>query len=541
MVAKRTTRTSSTTLTPPTDQQRAEVYRHYGLTCPPRYATLRNFDRKTYGGKVAKLAAALGTPLMPWQRYVADTALEIEPATGLVAYRKIGCTVPRQSGKTSLILPVAVHRGMAWQRQRIVYAAQSGTAAREKWEDEHVDALESSVLKPRLRVRKANGREAIIWRKSRSIHGITTNTAKAGHGKTLDLGLADEYFAQVDHRLDAAWSPAMITRENAQRWWFSTAGTSASIPLNEERERGRLLVAGDEPTRTAYFEWSAADGADYRLPPTWRSCMPALCPTPGPCRCSPHWRHTVTEDSVRAELESLDLAEFLRAYMNWTREDDEVEADPLVPTVEAWNLLADNKSRITGGKVFAVDITPKRDHAAIGVAGGRTDGLRHVELSKHDRIDQRRRSRDDLDTDWLMPTIVRMHAEHDPIAWVVDEKGPSATLLEPMRKAGITRIDREKPHRGGVWVPTVAELGAACGSLMDAVRLGTLVHPDEPRLIEAIAGARTRPLGDGAFAWGRKVGTSDISPLVAITLALAGFERWQLDYDVADSFGLERG
>jgi hypothetical protein len=40
-----------------------------------------------------------GTPLMPWQRYVADVALEIDPETGLLAYRGVDVTVPRQSGR----------------------------------------------------------------------------------------------------------------------------------------------------------------------------------------------------------------------------------------------------------------------------------------------------------------------------------------------------------------------------------------------------------------------------------------------------------
>lgn len=88
------------------------LYEHYGLTCPPRWGTMRDFSRQTYGGKVAKIAKALGTPLMPWQRYVADTALEIDPETGLLANRGADTTVPRQSGKTSLILPAAIWRGL---------------------------------------------------------------------------------------------------------------------------------------------------------------------------------------------------------------------------------------------------------------------------------------------------------------------------------------------------------------------------------------------------------------------------------------------
>lgn len=515
------------------DRRRAEIYASYGLTCPPRYATLRNPDRPTYGGKVARIAAKLGTPLMPWQRYVADTALEIDPATGTFAYRKVGCTVPRQSGKTSLILPVACHRGMAWQSQRIRYAAQSGTEARQKWEDDQIPLLEAAKFVPqRCRIRKANGREAIIWRATGSIHSLHNNTEKSGHGKTLHLGLLDEYFAQVDYRISAAWSPAMITVESAQSWWFSTAGTSKSVPMNTDRERGRKLAESGAPTRTAYFDWSAPEGADYTDPRVWLGCMPALCPRP-PCRCSPHWRHTVTIDTLRAELEDAQgdaalLAEWLRAYMNWTLEDDDVEADPNVPTLAEWDLLADDRAPSGDVLAIGVDVTPLRDHAAIVAVGdGPDDGTPRLVVLDHGE-----------GVAWLMRRILELRDELKPVAWVIDEKSGANTLLQPMEQAGLTRMGKD-PHRGGVWVPTVPELGAACASFTDTVRAGGLVHLGQDEMTLALAGARTRPIGDGSWAWGRKIASSDISPLVSGSLALAAFTRFRHlafdNYDAADN------
>ena len=96
------------------------------LTCPPRFSTPRHPDRDTMGPQVAKVAQALGTPLMPWQQHVADVALEIDPETGRLAYRELVLTVPRQSGKTTLILALAVHRAIGFgQPQRITYTAQT--------------------------------------------------------------------------------------------------------------------------------------------------------------------------------------------------------------------------------------------------------------------------------------------------------------------------------------------------------------------------------------------------------------------------------
>src|SRR5262245_9995567 len=137
------------------------------LDCPPRWATRRRPDRQTLGPRVAEVAELLGTPLMPWQRHVVDVALEVDPDTGLLVYREIDLTVPRQSGKTFLLLAVMIHRALGFgqrQRQRILYTAQTRNDARRKWEDEHVQVLQRSPLRNRFTVRKSNGAEAIRWR-----------------------------------------------------------------------------------------------------------------------------------------------------------------------------------------------------------------------------------------------------------------------------------------------------------------------------------------------------------------------------------------
>ena len=53
-----------------------------GLHCLPRWGTPRRLERASLGPRVAEVAAKLGTPLMPWQQYVADVALEVDPKTG---------------------------------------------------------------------------------------------------------------------------------------------------------------------------------------------------------------------------------------------------------------------------------------------------------------------------------------------------------------------------------------------------------------------------------------------------------------------------
>ncbi|MEV4222374.1 hypothetical protein [Nonomuraea sp. NPDC049725] len=204
--------TTSTTWAPPTEFA-SQCLELYGLECPPMWGTPRRPEFPSLGPKAWKVMERLGYPPMPWQRYVLDVALEIDPATGLCAHREVGLSVPRQQGKTQQILGLMLHRIAAWQRQRVEYAAQTRGMARERFEDEFLVTMDGSSLASKYRTRMSNGNEAIIWSRTRSKLGITANTEKAGHGPPLDLGVIDEAFAHEDDRLEQAFSPAMLTRD----------------------------------------------------------------------------------------------------------------------------------------------------------------------------------------------------------------------------------------------------------------------------------------------------------------------------------------
>ncbi|MFE9853613.1 terminase large subunit domain-containing protein, partial [Streptomyces sp. NPDC005576] len=279
------TTTTSETWAPPTEFA-ADLEERYGLTCPPRWGTPRHPDRPSLGPKLWKVMERLGAPPMPWQKYVSDVALELDPATGAFAHREVGLSVSRQQGKTELMLGLQVHRALAWPQQNIIYAAQDRNMARQRWEDEFWEKISSSSLATRARIRKSNGNEKILWPATRSRMGITANTESAGHGPPLDLGIIDEAFAHGDDRLEQAFSPAMLTRAMAQLLWASAGGTTKSVWLNKKRANGRSLIEelwaalAEDPAavrpRAAYFEWFAPEDMDRADPATWRATLPAL-------------------------------------------------------------------------------------------------------------------------------------------------------------------------------------------------------------------------------------------------------------------------
>jgi len=469
--------------------------------------------------------AKLGAPPMPWQKYVSDVALEIDPDTGLFAHREVGLSVSRQQGKTELTLGAQVHRAMAWPRQNIVYAAQTRGMARQRWEDEFWEKISGSDLAKYARIRKSNGNEAILFPGKRSRMGITANTEKAGHGPPLDLGFIDEAFAHEDDRLEQAFSPAMLTRAMAQLWWASAGGTTKSVWLNKKRENGRALIealfaalAEDVLAvrpRSAYFEWFAPEEMDRSDPATWRATLPAL-------------GYTVTEEIIAAELEKMDPAEFDRAYLNRTRKPTP-PTDPNVPKGK-WPGLTDTASRPVAESVaLAIDVSQDRKRAAISAASLRADGRVHLEVVAHRP-----------GTDWVVPAVTKLHRLWKPVAVAVARDSPAASLIDDLTAAGIdVPKDKDSPLRGDLAVMGSRDVTEACGQFADALNQGTVAHLDQVPLTAAVNGARTRRQGD-AWTLDRTNSLVDISPLCA-----AVFARWALvirgphvldDYDIADSF-----
>lgn len=461
----------------------------------------------------------LGKPLMAWQQYVADVILEIDPDTGRLVYDEWGLTVPRQSGKSTLILVKFVHRCSATKffgpRQRLAYTAQTRQKAREKWEEDYVSELEhSSKFKSRIATHKGNGNEHVRFTNG-SRFGIEANTEKAGHGGTLDEGYIDEAFAQVDNRIEQAFGPAMITRPNKQLGVVSTAGWLDSSPYLLDKVRiGRELVAADVRSGTAYFEWSAPDEADPADEDVWLGCMPALHRPECDSKCK---LHTITLAAIRAEYlkakRSGKISDFCRAYLNqWKRKPKEAEETAL----GNWGACAAREALVLP-RPAAIGVAASLDGewASIGSAG-MLDADRLV-VGKVDRFDLL----DGLGQKRLLDEVYRIQRDYK-CAVVVDEKGPAKHLIADLEDAGV--------------VVTKAKLEDhidACADICNRVRARTLVYLPEPDLDDAALAARWRFVGDRKV-FGRKQSSGDISMLEAVTLA-AWVASDGSDYDVLDS------
>jgi hypothetical protein len=490
-------------------------------TARPTWCTPRRTSRPTWGPRVAKVGQVLRQPLMPWQLALAEQALECDDH-GRLIYREVRVTVPRQSGKSTLILAKNIQRMIDAKhfggRQNLLYTAQTRKAAKKKLMDGWVEDLRAIPrFHGRWRERRTIGEESIRWENG-SIWSIEANTETAGHGDTLDAGDIDEAFAQLDDRIEQAMEPAMMTRPCAQLWIVSTAGTERSIYLKGKVDSGRAMVEAGLDEGVLYVEYSADPDADPEDPETWWSCMPAL-------------GYTVTEDVVRQALQKAradqetggGMGKFCRAYLNlWM---PSTYSQQVIPAAD-WAAVTDPHSQISGDwVVWCLDVSPGSATAAIAVAGPRSDGLAHGEVVDYREGDG-----------WAVPRLVELQGRWGPRPLVIDPAGPAGALLPKLRAAGIVEHTKDHPD-GLLYLMSGRDMAQACGALksgaqaLDADAVRTWRHPGQQALDDALAGAAKRTLLD-SWAWTRTSSSADICPLVALTGALWGLSTIPRTVDV---------
>lgn len=451
----------------------------------------------------------LGQCPMPWQRELLEVAYEVD-AFGMLWYREIVVVIMRQSGKSTIIIPVSLHRMIGWpERQFGLYIAQTRDKAREKLVEEHFYHIERSpfrgLLVPnrsgKIRPVLVNGSEHLKFVNG-SKWAIDAPTEEAGHGGTLGLAVGDEIFALPDNRLEAGLMPTMATVDDAMTWWISTPGKSKiKSPFmwqKVEKGRARVELARMDPSqleksRSLYVEFSIPADVDVYDPITWWLHMPAV-------------GYTQTIATIQGFADSMGEAEFRRAFAcQWG--DDFALEDWKIPRAQ-WGDRLDPDSQIGDKLVWVLDVTPDRSWASIGVASVRDDGLVHIEV-----VD------DGPGTDWLIDGDDRPEddeARLHGIAWLVDKYGGEVwydfltvgAFSSALRDADIDAHPIE-----------ARDVMVAAQQLLDAVLNGGVRHIGQSELDEALASAATTTFGDG-WKWARGKSMRPITALVSVSLAL---------------------
>lgn len=457
----------------------------------PAYAPERGEGWLTEGGEIAKVARLLGVELMPWQRFVVDRATEyrIDPDTGDRVYRysRVLVTVPRQSGKTTLLGPVQIHRIMTRENIKAFFTAQTGQAAGRRIQDLIALVVKSpltAVLTPRYQA----GSEGVSAPNGSRLSRFSP-TEDSIHGETPHLVGIDEiwkFTAAKGEALTGGISPAQITLHGrAQLWMISTMGTSQSGFMNALVDEGRAA----ETPGLAYFEWSMPEGLDPLEPSSWWAFHPAL-------------GNTITEEALVEEREKMrnTPGEWLRAYCNRLT----TATDPLIPD-EDWKALAVDMTR-PPAFALSYEVAPDNALSAVVATWRDPDGRPRIRCMHQAP-----------GTSWLPDYIADVRDHLAPVVIAADDGGPARRITAQLRADGVE-----------ILTPTFPQRGAADLELIAAARdEKTLGHDGSAPFAQGIACAVTRTT-NGVSIINRDQSTGPVAAPIAASVGL-----WAWDYQPA--------
>lgn len=420
------------------------------------------------------LAGAYGLHLDEWQEIVLKGWLG-ELRNGRWACPRCALSVPRQNGKGGVLEARELY-GLVVLGERILHTAHEVKTAKD-----HFRRMQTFFEHPDLKkmvksISRTNGEEA-IWLNNGGVIRFIARSRNSGRGFTADLLVCDEA-QDLDDDKFAALLPTLSSVDNPQT---ILTGTPPDAHMNGEvftRFRDSGIEGTDE--RLCYLEWSCDRDADLDDVEAWAQANPALGIRLG-------------IDKTADERAAMDDSTFARERLGmWAG-----IAALTVIDMELWDTLKsdlDPKDPVA----FAIDVSPDRDFASIGVAGYLGDSVHH-------QVIEHRKG-----TGWVVKRLKELRDKWQPVAIVVDQGSPAAALIPDLQAERIRFMQTN-----------ASDMAQACGAFYDRVQNGKALHADQPALNAALAAASKRPVRD-AWAWKRANPNADITPLVAVTLAAHG-------------------
>lgn len=493
----------------------------------PRVYTppLRELTPETsLGFDVVDFADAFGFHLLPWEKWLLVHALEIIgdfDGDWELRFRTVLVLVARQNGKTLVTTVLTLYMLYVLGVALIIGTAQELDQAEEAW-DACVDAIQNDDELAQELVSAKYGNSGRKLRLSGNRRYITkASNRKAGRGKRAQLVIIDELREQTSWEAwNAVSSTTLAQSQVGLLWCTSNAGDAYSLVLRHERylahralgdpdgwcrEVGDSMppavdddgneVAAEPP---AIFEWSAAPGRGIWDRDGWREANPSL------------GHGFLTERALAADIRNKEeraartenLCQFVEAL-----------SEPPFPA-GAWDAGVDPASEVAHGSTVyvGVDVADDRRHSAIAVCGQRPDGAWHVEVAAYQS-----------GIEWLLDWLRDVADPIDPVRVALQSKGAPVSSMA----GAVAAID-------GIELYEVngADVAGFTGRFYDAVSAldpaiadgegsdsAPVYHRPQAALDMAATVAKTRLMGDSAWAFDRRRSPVDICPLVACAYA----------------------
>lgn len=451
---------------------------------------------------VSELSARAGVVLDGWQDLILRAAMG-ERSDSTWAAKRVGVVLPRQNGKSQLLVARALAGVLLFDERKIVISAHQVDTAREAF-TKMVDILEADGnewLMDRVRpngIMNAFAREQVKFRNGATVQ-FKARTASGGRGFSSDCLLLDE--AQRLKR--AAWvsiNSTMSAMPNPQVWLLGTPPTRDDIDagMGEVFESVRTAARDGVSTAAAWAEWAADPNADDFDPASDFTRWSA----------NPAWNTRINHEIVQGEFESYTPEEFALDRLGiWLSDLGDLGTRDIA--VDVWERSAVDSPPV-GKLTYAVSFSVHGERVSLaGHVGSPVSG--HVEL-----ID----STSDIDAglaslaDWF----VAVGPNGEP-RW----RGMNRLILSGSAGAGILKqylTDRGVPKRLIVIVSTAQYL-QACEMFREAIeKEQSVTHLRSGQ--DALDGSVALTDRDRRGGWRSTTADGDETPLEAVGLALWG-------------------
>jgi hypothetical protein len=261
-----------------------------GEQAPPRFEVSPPASSANSWEDVADLSASFGAPLDEWQERILQAAMG-ERADGKWLAKRVGVTVPRQNGKTQVLMARALAGALLFGEKTIIVSAHQQDTARETF----MKIMELREQSPALAARIAKVMEALNREFIRFTNGAVikfkARSQSGGRGFSSDCLLLDE--AQILKQ--STWvsiNSTMSARPNPQVWLLGTCPTPEDDGAVFESVR-TAAISGKSRT-SAWLEWGAEPGDDPAEERTrWKA--------------NPAWFTRINHEVVQGEYETYPL------------------------------------------------------------------------------------------------------------------------------------------------------------------------------------------------------------------------------------------
>jgi hypothetical protein len=436
-----------------------------------------------------------GKRLDPAQRLTVEVMMA-QASDGTWAASTTGRCMPRQNGKGDEI-EVPELWGLVQRAEAILHTVHDAVLLASQAQQRLLSVLEGHADLRRLVKRRWLGTgQQMVEMRNGGVIWYRTRTNGGGRGvDDIDRLVVDEAQHAADEHL-AALTPTMLANPNAQLNALGSAGIAGKSAW-WWRQRCRAL--GPDPGAFGWVEHTAekvrldelgqplqepVDPSDRAL---WEAANPALVAGRGQ-----GWAF------FEEQYQRLDPRSYAREHLGVWDPPDGGSAAAIIPR-PVWAVCHKPKSGPSGDVEFALDVSPNRDTIAFAVGAASGLGGVHVEVVEHGPHPGVR---------WICDEAKRLQDAHGGALALV-KGSPAHSLKADLEAAGV----RVREIEG-------AEYVQSCGDFYDAVLSGEVRHLGQSELDDALVGADRKWSGDSWY-WARRQSTSDITPLVAVTIA-----RW---------------